>query len=358
MTLTPVDTRPLAADEQASIWCLRLADGVLSPAEQEAFEQWLQTDATHSRALEDAVQAWQTVQQASSAPELIVMRTQALDTLRRRSRRRWSNAATRLTMRIASIAAVLLVTLVAGGMWWAHQQPKVYQTGVGERRVAVLPDGSTLSLDGATKVVARFDGGRRRLRLEYGRAKFDVAKDPLRPFSVAAGDKLVVAIGTEFSVELLRSKVHVILYEGRVSILRQKTKATELGADPSAVSQVILDKPLTPGRELVAAVSSDAAAIAPTDAARSLSWEAGQLVFADEPLASAVERVNRYAATPFEIGDNRAGNVLVSGVFTAGDTAAFAAGITGIFPVRVVNADGHHRFVSRAGSKEIAVAAE
>src|SRR3546814_14684556 len=44
-------------------------------------------------------------------------------------------------------------------------------------------------------------------------------KDPLRPFSVAAAGKIVVATGTEFSVELLGRETRVILYEGHVAVL-------------------------------------------------------------------------------------------------------------------------------------------
>src|SRR3546814_12464145 len=40
-----------------------------------------------------------------------------------------------------------------------------------------------------------------------------------RPFSVAAAGKIVVATGTEFSVELLGRETRVILYEGHVAVL-------------------------------------------------------------------------------------------------------------------------------------------
>lgn len=56
-----------------------------------------------------------------------------------------------------------------------------YQTGVG-RRVVALADGSMLSLDASTRVDVRYLGDRRELWLRSGRAKFVVAKDPLRLF--------------------------------------------------------------------------------------------------------------------------------------------------------------------------------
>jgi transmembrane sensor len=97
---------------------------------------------------------------------------------------------------------------------------------------------------------------------------------------------------------------------------------------------------LKPGGELIMADTTPVAALEPADLSRSLSWEGGQLVFKNEPLSSAVERVNRYADHKIQIADAAAGNVLVSGVFAAGDTEAFVDGITAVFPVRAQRRGG------------------
>jgi transmembrane sensor len=51
------------------------------------------------------------------------------------------------------------------------------------------------------------------------------------------------------------------------------------------------------------------------------------------PLADAVERINRYAASPIVIGDAAAGRHLVNGVFDAGDTDSFVKGVTSLYPL-------------------------
>jgi transmembrane sensor len=76
------------------------------------------------------------------------------------------------------------------------------------------------------------------------------------------------------------------------------------------------------------------------DLGRSLAWEGGELVFNDEPLVRALERVNRYAETPVTLGDPAAGQVRVSGVFNAGDTAAFVEGVTAAFPLSARSSEG------------------
>jgi transmembrane sensor len=84
--------------------------------------------------------------------------------------------------------------------------------------------------------------------------------------------------------------------------------------------------------------------VSQVDVERSLSWEEGQLSFDSEPLASAVERFNRYAREPLAVGDPASANVRVNGVFNAGDTEAFVEGVTALHPVRAVRSGGKITF--------------
>jgi transmembrane sensor len=130
-------------------------------------------------------------------------------------------------------------------------------------------------------------------------------------------------------VEIVQKEVRVVLYEGHVSVMGPTTRTS-----PS------VSTPLLAGHELIASISLAQFHIEPVDAARSLSWETGQLEFMDEPLASAVERVNRYARDRVSIGDTAAVNVRISGVFTAGDTRAFIEGVTAVSPLTAEERNG------------------
>lgn len=329
------DPAATARAEQAGIWCMRLAEGELDAQARAEFETWLQADPRHRRAFDRAVATWRDVGIAEGAPEFLPLRVEALNGVRRAQRRRW---AWRPGVR-ALAAAVVAVAIVAGALW-RLQAPETYRTGIGERRVVALSDGSTLSLDAASRVDVRYARDRRELRLRQGRARFSVAHDPLRPFSVAAGNRVVVATGTRFSVELVEREVRVVLYEGSVSVLagaRGADRAQPLRLPDEAAPA---DAALVPGRELVASLDAPEARVAAADPVRSLSWESGQLVFVDEPLASAVERVNRYALDRVELGDADVGRLRVNGVFDAGDTVGFVEGVTAAFPVRADTRDG------------------
>jgi len=334
--------------DQAGAWCLRLAEGALSAQERIDLEAWLAADAANAQALDAAARAWQALDQARLSPELIAMRRSALDSFRRGHANRWREGAGRWRS-VAALAACLAVAAVAAGLW-LHLAPRSFETGVGERRIVALSDGSRISLDAASRVKVRYRDNRRELWLEHGRAKFAVARDPLRPFSVAAADKLVVATGTEFSVELLASQVHVILYKGSVEVLsdvpgEKGLRPLEIERRPGDRGKPVVAA-LVPGNELVAGTADSKARMTAADTQRSLSWETGQLSFSNETLSSAVERMNRYVNSPLSVGDAAAGQVLISGVFAAGDTEAFIEGVTGVFPVRVHEEDGRKVLVS------------
>lgn len=319
-----------ARREAALGWCLRLAEGPLDEAGREAFDAWLADEAGNAALFDEAVAIWSAVEDQAGTPEMLILRGQALESARRANLNRWIRPS-RLSRPAMAMAAMLLVAVLAAV--WVVGMPTTYRTGVGERELVALPDGSKLSLDADSVVSVRYSQGRRELALMKGRARFTVAKDPLRPFTVAAAGKTVVAVGTAFSVERLEKQVRVILYEGKVSVLAHPPLAAPR-ALPVGPGRKTADVVLKPGGELVIADAAAAAQLVETDLSRSLSWEGGQLIFRNEPLADAVARVNRYAERKIRVADPRAGQVLVSGVFTAGDTEAFVDGVTAVFPLR------------------------
>jgi transmembrane sensor len=317
--------------EQAGRWCTRLADGGLPPDQRAQFDEWLAEDPENETAFEQVARIWNSVSDAAAAPEVIALRTEALEAFRAANTRRWAaNDRWRLKW-VAAAAAALLVVMVPAGLWYSTW-PTVYETGIGERELAVLSDGSKVSLDADTELQVKLRDDSRDVVLKQGRAMFDVAKDALRPFRVHVGDKIVVATGTSFSVELLNGKAHVVLYEGRVSVVSAAEVETRTSPPRSQSATAEID--LVPGKELVASLGSGQQKVVAADLDRSLSWEAGQLSFDDEPLQSAVERVNRYSEKKVTIADASIGALPVNGVYNAGDVDAFAVGVQAVMPVR------------------------
>lgn len=331
-------------DERAALWCMRLADARLDADEEAAFDRWIAADPRNARAFQEAVAFWEGLDAITATPEMIRHRLEAVETLRQFNARRWSRGAV-LRWRWPAAAAACIALLVAGLILLLQGPTTHYKTGIGERRVVMLEDGSRLTLDAASAVNVWLDGERRSLELVAGRAKFDVAHDPLRPFSVRAGNRVTVATGTSFSVELLPRQVRVVLYEGRVEVIDQPGENTstvprrspEAQPAPAPADTALV---LSPGNELIASTISTATRVIEADITRSLSWESGLLSFEGEPLVLAAERMNRYAKNRIVVRDQRAASFGISGVFTAGDAEAFVEGVTALYPVTVTRAPG------------------
>ena len=322
--------------EPAATWATRLADGPM-PADQNAeFQAWLDEDPANGAALEEVVATWEAVEHYAASEPVMALREAALASARKSFNQRPRASSPQLIW--SALAASLVLVLGAAGAW-AWLTPRTYETGLGERRVVALSDGSKVSLDANTVVKVRFTADDRRLWLERGRAKFEVAKNPLRPFSVRASDEVVVATGTAFSVEMVQNQVHVVLYEGHVALLRGSGSVTRPTLAPGA-AHIPVDRLLIPGREVIlpqfapAQIAAIPASVQPADPVRSLAWEGGELVFDDEKLGVVVERMNRYAEKPLVIGDAAAANLKISGVFRAGDTDALVQGLSTAFDVR------------------------
>jgi transmembrane sensor len=332
----PVHQDHSQIDEQAALWCLRLSEGRLDADERYEFDAWIATDDARAMAFEEAVAIWHGVEDVADTPEMIRYRAEAVESLRRANARRW--ARTHWAMggwgrAAAAFAAVLLVAMV----YLLHDPMTSYSTGTGERRVVMLDDGTRVTLDAATRVNVRMDRNSRRLELVSGRAKFDVAHDAMRPLSVLARNRLTLATGTSFSVELLAEQMRVVLYEGRVEVMAQAKDGTRHTILPVAGQP---GPTLVPGTELIASTSATTTSIAPTDISRSLSWESGQLTFDGEPLAVAVDRMNRDAREKLVIADPRIGAYIVNGVFLGADADAFVEGVCALHPVQARREDG------------------
>lgn len=312
-------------EEAAALWYLQLAESSdLNAEDSAAFDTWL-ADPANADAFQEQAALWRLTEAAANEPEAIRMRGAALDSYSKANAERWAPERRRRVGLWAGFGVAAMVMLAIVGVLWFRNAAVTYHTGRGEREVVMLDDGSRLSLDADSAVRVRLTAGRRELTMLRGRAKFDVAKDPLRPFAVTAGDRTVVATGTSFSVELLREKIAVALYKGRVSVIDTSSGGHRWS------------EAMEEGTKLTIPNGSTApSAPEPIGTARGSAWEAGRLEFDSEPLSDALMRVNRYAKTPIVVGNAGAAQVRVTGVFDAEDTDAFLEGVTALNHLTIV----------------------
>jgi len=323
---TPDQTRRL---EEAAAWRLRL---LRDPACEFSSDYiaW-SADIDNEAAMAAIEKGWSTVGTLSTSPELLSMRQQALSRLRKTGTR----PARRFGWGRAAAAGLALALLGAGLYRVALLQPDTYRTEIGERRAVALADGSQISMDSDTKILVDYSKTERALTLARGRARFDVAHDTSRPFTVTAGAETVVAVGTSFDVEKLGSTVLVTLIQGQVVVKDEQGQASS-----RAVAKPHSSVSLTAGQQLVASAASVQPAVATADLQVAAAWEGGHLVFRDEPLEAVVARINRYTEHPVTLDPAVAG-IRISGVFNAGDVGSFVSALTSYVPVQATtNASG------------------
>lgn len=330
--LTAFARRPAVPSDPAAAadyWMARRMLGGLSPRDELRFRDWLDESA-NARAWAEVDGLAEIVPQLAAAPEVLAMRDAALAVGPDRSPSR----------RAMAVAAAIVLSLAAGGTWFgqvpsgtASDRPaatagaKRYQTHVGERREVRLDDGSVVGLNTDSLIEVAYGSGNRSVRLVRGQALFKVAHARDWPFVVTAGDRRVVAVGTEFDVRIQGDAVRVVLVEGRVRV--EPLRPYGLARMAPALSAETLDA----GQQLSAEIGDRAVIVEVADTDRATSWRHGQVIFRDDSLAAAAAEMNRYSDTRLVVTDPSVARLKVSGVFNANDPENFVAAVTAFLPV-------------------------
>lgn len=300
-----------AIDDIASRWLAARDARELTPAEVEEFNRWLEADIRHRVAYLRMEANWR---RADRLRELKPLDQHVdRDLLAKPAKPRWPIA----------MAASALIAALAGAFVWQHQQDawQKHDTGVGCLEHVKLDDGSIIDLNTNSEVRVRL-AKTREVRLIRGEARFQVAPDKSRPFTVVAGDAAVRAVGTAFSVRLHEGKqVEVLVAEGKVAVGTERVQRPEpLGAGEAAV--------LTPN-------SVEVSRVDPQVLARRLAWTGGKLEFRGESLADAVREFNRYNRRKIRLDGANLDTLRVGGSFAATDPASFVDALASTFALRV-----------------------
>lgn len=296
-------------DERAAEWTAKLDRGALTADQEAELEAWLAQDTRHLGAYAKARAVFVRTERARALHSPIHRSLPSQSALRTISRRRglWFVGVVAATLACVVVAMTLVLPLSSGR----------FSTRLGEMRVVSLEDGSVITLNTNSSIVVKFARDYRRIELVEGEALFDVAKDPARPFLVAAGDTEVKAVGTSFTVQRLQGKAtEVLVREGVVEVKRP-------------------DVPLAP----IVTVTANNRATAPADAAiathavladevaRELAWRVGRIAFEGESLREAAQAFGRYSDIRIVIADPRIADETVTGLFVSNDPVGFSKAV-------------------------------
>ena len=353
-----MNATPLPPDNTAGLrqqvldWCVRRQREDWSAGDEQAFQQWLEADASHR----SAYLRWE---QHSAAIDAIPADT--LAQLRRNLAHdkaqlaaaqppalRPATAATALRRRWVlpslGMAAALLMTSGTGLLAWQHwqAQPLFTQTYVSERgqQLAVqLPDGSQLRLDTATRLEVAYYRDRREVVLHEGQAVFSVQANPERPFHVLSGPVGITVVGTRFSVRYTpglagSDGVRVAVEEGQVRVVRRD------GAPGPALAQLAEAQTLAAGQQITADAQGSLAPVQQVAAEGIAAWREHRISFVNTPLAQALAEFERYGSTGLTISDPAVAALRLSGTFDPSDTQTLRKVLPHALPVRLQQGAG------------------
>lgn len=326
--------------EEASRWFLVLRAAEPTADMRAQFSAWCGQHPLHESSYRKVVATWEAVGANAAADELVVARREAVERARPAARRPSADSSDRRWWvgRAGSLAAIAagLVLIVAVRLWPPREPVQSYVTVVGERRSLSLSDKSRVTLDSESRIAVRYSDTDRSVELIAGQAYFDVASDPIRPFEVKVADETVVAHGTEFNIERRDEEVSVTLIAGRVTVTGAQVAAANRPDGHGTLPTQTTSYELVPGEQLNIGKNGEVHSRRNVSVEHVTAWQLGKIVMQDQPLSDACARMNRYSRVKIVVQDEAAARLSVSGVFGAGDTAAFAEALESLFALRAV----------------------
>lgn len=288
--------------EAALGWLVKLHSGSETAGDWTAYQDWKAASLDQRRAADRAEKLWERLGPV----------------LKPRPRRRPSGAVLALFIAIGAAG----IAFSAGPFGPPAAFFADYRTGLDERRVVALADGSTMELDAGSAVDIDFGPDRRRLVLHAGQVYVTVARDPARPFVVAAADGTTRALGTAFEVRREDGGARIVVAEHAVEV-------AYAGAERSQRVEV------KAGEQVAYAPAIGLGRPEPANAAMLTAWRRGQLIFDGRPLAAVIAEMGRYQRGRIIIADAGLRDLPVTGVFSTSDADALLDALPAILPVEV-----------------------
>lgn len=328
---------------EACDWIAKLHDAEPSPEELKALQRWMHQSPQHKAELRRMAACWE---QLNVLTELAV----PVDVPGWRNVSWGSLLLGALSPRIAAGAIVAVASIALVVVLW---QPNdltdsdappltMYTTAIGEQQQVTLPDKSTALLNTNSQLRVVYTDEYRNVYLIKGEAHFDVMPSPGQPFRVFAGNGMVRAVGTAFSVHLKESVVEVTVTEGSVHIntIQDNLSGGVASVDPiddlsvvSAGQSAIFDQEV----ESVESIET----IGQLEIARKLAWQEGLLRFSGAPLEEVIEEVSRYTPLSIVILDSQLRELPIGGFFEVGKTEKMFEALEQGFGVQVEHIDAN-----------------
>lgn len=288
--------------EQAIAWLLKMHGQDLTDQDSSDFVTWL-TQPGCTEAYHEVEQLYQDLQLVVDTP---LFRAQLLPDITKPAAHK-SALRYAFTKAFAVVFALVLLTQFAqplGEAWQNHFADIV--TATGEIRETQLSDGSQLLLNTDSAVSLAFDDHQRRIILHHGQARFTVAPQQGRSFTVQVGDLDVVALGTQFDIyKKADDAIEIVVQQHQVMASLSNKELTPATSEKISEGQYLLYYPaqgLEKPREQISSTGT--------------AWQQRQLVVDARPLSELIAELQRYRTGRIFLASSDIANLKVSGVFS------------------------------------------
>jgi transmembrane sensor len=297
-------------EAEAAEWFTTMHSGDVDSKTRERFEAWLHGDRAHKVAYREFEQVYRDLDFVAEKAGVDI------DASLGRKNSVWGSLIPEWLRNPVAGGGAVLASVVAAALVVVTLMPTQsvapsvvepdYVTQIAEIRELTLEDGSVVTLGAKSKIQTEFTATRRQVTLLDGEAFFEVAKDPNRPFFVAAQDTLVRVVGTKFDVKRSADIVHVSVLEGVVEVMKPNNiEETVSSADTSDIDKQVL----TAGERVSAARRVALPQARQVEQVEPGSWRQGRLAYEDASLAEIVADLNRYYERPVRIASSDVGDL-------------------------------------------------
>lgn len=344
------DTTEITAE--ACAWMAQLSTGELTTADELALREWIQRSPRHAAELKKI---------ANLSMEINVL-TEMGDAIEEAATEQHCivKPQVKRKSRLMPFALTAMAAFIAMGVLFFNVnslsvvQPMLISTAIGEFREVELPDGSIVKINTNTKLEVNYTKQVRKVRLLSGEALFEVKHNPNRPFLVYADEQYVRAVGTAFTVSLLRDKLSVTVVEGKVEFAKlELSKQNNVDKEQSQFNTPSLSvKPvfLEVGQHI--SISADIPIgvvenMPENDFKRELSWQHELFDFSDTPLKDVIQELSRYSDVKVEIIDSSLFDIKFGGIFRTNDTKPLFEALETTYGVGVTYLNDKHVQLSK-----------
>jgi len=323
--------------EQACLWISRMDRG-LSAVEKQELTIWINQHKIHHKTLLEMASYWDDLSVLNELSGLF-----PLEQSPKKSNNKVYRFAVAASFVLFSLLGTNFIVNNSYNPFNEHQhlvQTQTFKTKLGQQASFSMSDGTSIQLNTNSIVSVAYTPDHRQITLVRGEARFDVAKDKSRPFTVTAGEQSFTALGTIFNVQKNNEQgMELVVTEGKV-LITQATESLENlteafkhpSADKFSGTLVVSGEKAT----ITEGVTTPVNKISLDQVQRDLAWQQGILIFDGEPLEQVLQEVSRYTATKFQISDPSLNQLKVAGYFKAGDIDGLLASLNSNFNIDII----------------------